>query len=174
MSLGGEEVLKAIRERRTVRSFKPDKVPRELLTKVLDAARWSPSGSNAQEWRFIVVTNERVVKALRMFSPGWLNNAPAVIAVCVDREWAYRKAGELGRDRMYLIDIGIAIQTIALAAHALGLGTNIMLSFSPEAVKEILNPPPNWEVVALIAIGYPERIPKAPPRLPLEELVVWR
>lgn len=169
-----ENLIKVIKTRRTVRAFKDDKVPKELILKILDTARWAPSGSNAQEWRFIVVTKESLLKAMKMFSPGWLSNAPVAIVVCCDRERAYEKAGTLGRDIMYLVDSGIVIQTIALLAHAMGLATNIIMSFSPEAIKRLLNLPKGWDVVAIIAIGYPKEIPKAPPRLPLDKLIIWR
>ena len=167
-------LIDIIKSRRTIRSFEDREVPKEVIERILEVARWSPSGSNAQEWRFVVVTDKKLLKALRMFSPGWLGEAPVVIAVCADREWAYKVAGKLGRDRMYLIDSGIVIQSIVLLAHALGLGTNIIASFSPEAIRELLNIPDSWDVVALIAMGYPKEVPKAPPRLPLDKLVIWR
>lgn len=168
-------LIDLVKTRRTIRTFKRGvKVPRELIEAILEAARWSPSGSNAQEWRFIVVTDEKLLRAMKMFSPGWLGEAPTAIVVCADKERAYRIAGELGRSKMYLIDIGIVVQTIALLAHAMGLGTNIIMSFSQEAVAELLEVPDTWEVVVIIAVGYPEAVPQPPPRLPLDELVVWR
>ncbi|RLG88316.1 MAG: nitroreductase family protein [Thermoprotei archaeon] len=163
-----------VKTRRTIRSFRDEDVPKELIEKILDIARWSPSGSNAQEWRFIVVTNRDLLKAMKMFSPGWLGDSPAAIVICADREWAYKVAGILGRDVMYLIDAGIVMQTIALLAHTLGLGTNIILSFSKEALRELLQIPKNWDIVAIIALGYPKEIPKPPPRLPLTKLMIWR
>jgi len=169
-----EVVKNIIKTRRTVRVFKDIKVPKELIHEILETARWAPSGSNAQEWRFVVVTEENLLKAMKMFSPGWLSNAPAAIVVCADKEWAFEKAGSLGRDIMYLVDVGIVIQTIALLAHAMGLATNIMMSFSPEAIKRLLNVPESWEVIAIIAIGYPKEVPEAPPRLSLDKLVIWR
>jgi len=178
MEPGRQDVVKVvedvIRTRRTVRVFKDIKVPKEIIHEILDTARWAPSGSNAQEWRFVVVTEERLLKAIKMFSPGWLNNAQTAIVVCVDKEWAFEKAGSLGRDIMYLVDVGIVMQTIALLAHAMGLATNIIMSFSPDAVKRLLDVPESWEVVAIIAIGYPKEIPEPPPRLPLDKLVIWR
>lgn len=169
-----QAVIDVIKSRRTIRNFEDKDVPKSVLEKILDTARWAPSGSNAQEWRFIVITDKKLLKALKMFSPGWLGQAPAAIVVCADKAWAYRVAGKLGRDKMYLVDVGIVIQTIALTAHSLGLGTNIIMSFSPEAVKELLKLPNNWEVIAIIALGYPKEIPKPPPRLPLSKLVIWR
>lgn len=168
-------LIDVIKTRRTIRKFKKDaRVPKEIIEKILDVARWSPSGSNAQEWRFIVVTNERLLKAMKMFSPGWLGEAPAAIVVCADKDWAYKVAGTLGRDKMYLVDIGIVVQTIALLAHAMGLGTNIIMSFPQEAMSELLDVPRSWEIVIIVAIGYPDEAPSPPPRIPLSELVVWR
>ena len=51
-------LLEAIKSRRSIRAFKPDPVPREVLTELLDVARWSPSGTNAQPWEFFVLTGE--------------------------------------------------------------------------------------------------------------------
>ncbi|HHX64725.1 MAG TPA: hypothetical protein GX702_07545, partial [Chloroflexi bacterium] len=52
------ETLQAIRGRRSVRAYKSDSVPREVIAGVLDAARWAPSGSNRQRWRVTVLTGE--------------------------------------------------------------------------------------------------------------------
>ncbi|MEM0241045.1 MAG: nitroreductase family protein [Thermosphaera sp.] len=174
-SSSADVLINVIKTRRTIRKFKRNvKVPKEVIEKILDIARWSPSGSNAQEWRFVVVMDEKLLKAMKMFSPGWLGEAPAAIVVCADRDWSYRVAGVLGRDRMYLVDVGIVVQTIALLAHAMGLGTNIIMSFSREAISELLSIPHSWEAVVIMAIGYPDEEPKPPPRRPLSELVVWR
>jgi len=170
-----DPLINVIKTRRTIRRFKKDaKVPREVIERILDVARWSPSGSNAQEWRFIVITDEKLLKAMKMFSPGWLGEAPIAIVLCADKDRSYKVAGTLGRDKMYLIDVGIVVQTIALLAHAMGLGTNIIMSFSQEAMSELLNVPRNWEVVVIMAIGYPDEAPKPPPRVPLSELAIWR
>ena len=50
------ELLEAIKSRKSIRAFKPDQVPREVLTELLDVARWAPSGTNTQPWEFIVLT----------------------------------------------------------------------------------------------------------------------
>ncbi len=57
------ELLEALRTRKSIRAFKPEAVPRDLITKVLEAARWSPSWGNTQPWELVVVTGDRV-KAL--------------------------------------------------------------------------------------------------------------
>ncbi|MEM4880659.1 MAG: nitroreductase family protein [Desulfurococcaceae archaeon] len=164
-----------VKTRRTVREYSEESVPREVVETVLDLARWSPSGSNVQDWRFVVVTDKKLLKAIKMFSPGWLGGGnPVAIVICSDRKWAYEKAGPLARDVMYLVHAGIVAQTIALLAHAMGLGTNMIMSFSKEAVKKILDLPESWDPVMIILLGYPKHIPEPPPRLALSELVVWR
>ena len=52
------ELLEAIKSRKSIRAFKPDQVPREVLTELLDVARWAPSGTNTQPWEFFVLTEK--------------------------------------------------------------------------------------------------------------------
>jgi nitroreductase len=86
-----------------------------------------------------VVTDRNLLKAIKMLSPGWLGGGnPVAIEICSDKKWAYEKAGPLSRDTMYLVHAGIVAQTIALLAHAMCLGTNMIMSFSKEAVKSML------------------------------------
>ena len=56
------DVATAIRERRSIRAFLPDRVPDEVVTEVLDEARWAPSWGNAQDWRVFVVTGEALAR----------------------------------------------------------------------------------------------------------------
>lgn len=170
-----EVVAEVVKSRRTIREYTDEPVPREVVEKILDIARWSPSGSNVQDWRFVVVTERKLLKAIKMFSPGWIGGGnPVAVVICSDRKWAYEKAGPLARDVMYLVHAGIVAQTIALLAHSMGLGTNMIMSFSKEAVKQILSLPEHWDPVMIMLIGHPKHTPEPPPRLPLSELVVWR
>lgn len=172
---GFETVAEVVKKRRTIREFTDEPVPREVVERILDIARWSPSGSNVQDWRFVVVTDKKLLKAIKMFSPGWIGGgSPVAIVICSDKKWAYERAGPLARDVMYLVHAGIAAQTIALLAHSMGLGTNMIMSFSKEAVKRVLELPEHWDPVMVILLGYPKQTPSPPPRLPLSELVVWR
>lgn len=164
-------MFKAIYERRSIRSFKKGKVGDELIVKVLDAARWAPSGGNIQPWRFIVVKDEKMVRLIKMFSPGLFGEPPVVIVVCSDKREAYRKGGEIGRDYLSIVDCAMATQNILLAAYALGLGTCVVKSFNSQAVKKILKLPDHVEPELLVTLGYPLETPKPPPRKPLNEIV---
>lgn len=170
-----EVVAEVVKGRRTIREYTDEAPPKDVVERILDLARWSPSGSNVQDWRFVVVTDKKLLKAIKMFSPGWLGGGnPVAVVICSDRKWAYEKAGPLARDTMYLVHAGIVAQTIALLAYAMGLGTNMIMSFSKEAVKSMLELPEHWEPVMIVLIGYPKHVPEPPPRLPLNELVFWR
>ena len=76
----------AIEQRRSIRKFKHDDVPDEVLSELLDAARLAPSGSNAQPWRFKIVkereNKERLVKAA--YDQSFIAEAPVVIVCCAD------------------------------------------------------------------------------------------
>lgn len=52
------DLVEAIKSRKSIRGFRPDPVPQEVLAQVLDIARWSPSGVNAQSWEFVVLTGD--------------------------------------------------------------------------------------------------------------------
>ena len=142
------DVFDAIRKRRSVRSYQDRPVEKEKLEKVLEAARLAPSAKNRQEWRFIVVTDEEKIKMLVDACKGqrFVGEAPVVIAGLADPSVS----------RWYKVDIGIAMEHMALEAVELGLGTCWIGAFYPEKVKEILDIPDEKEVVALLTLGYPK------------------
>ena len=92
------EVYEAALGRRSVTSFQPKAVPTALIQKMLEAARWAPSASNIQPWKFIVVKDPSMVDMIRKVSPGIFGKPTALIVVCSDQERAYRLGGEQGRD----------------------------------------------------------------------------
>ena len=164
------DVLEAIRSRRSIRKFKTDPIPDDLLIKILDAGRWAPSGSNIQPWLFIVVKDPKILKLVKMFSPGLFGDPPVVIAICSDKKRAFEVGGELARDYLTVTDCSMAAQNMMLAAHALGLGTCVIKSFSAQAIKKILKLPKHIEPELLLSIGYPDEQPSPPLRRPLEEI----
>jgi nitroreductase len=78
--------MEAIVQRRSVRNFKPDPLPAEVLKQLVEAARLAPSGSNTQPWRFLVVTDSQERKQLRAVaaSQKFIEEAPAVFVCCAD------------------------------------------------------------------------------------------
>jgi nitroreductase len=79
-------VMEAIKQRRSIRGFKPDAVPEEFIIEMLEAARLAPSGSNRQPWRFIIVTDseEKARLSKICFDQAFIKQAPVVFICCTD------------------------------------------------------------------------------------------
>lgn len=125
------EVFECIRRRRTVREFKPDAVPEEVVYKILQAGRWSPSSSNSQPWHFVVVQNRETLQRLAEIATqgAFIGNAPLAIATVMDN--ATRPQ----------LDAGRALQQMELVAWSEGLGTSSVGISSVEqqnGVKDLL------------------------------------
>ncbi|MCL6581111.1 MAG: nitroreductase family protein [Firmicutes bacterium] len=166
----GLDFLELARTRRSIRRYRPDPVPEELLLRVLEAARWAPSAVNSQPWHFVVVRDpgrrsELAARARVLGFIGWkhLAQAPVVVAV----------VGDPRGNRYYVVDCALAGMNLLLQAHALGLGTCWVGGFGQEQVRGPLGVPPHLEVVGLVTMGWPAETPAPPPRLPLERLVSW-
>ncbi len=82
------DVMEAIKERRSIRSYKENPVPQELLEQILEAGRLAPSSSNFQSWKFKVVTDKLARGALRgaAMDQKFIEEAPVVIVACLDLE----------------------------------------------------------------------------------------
>lgn len=171
-----DDFMKVIAGRRSIRRYRKDKIPEESLDKLLEAMRWSPSWANTQCWEVVVVRQQETrakLQAILGRNPAHdaVLQVPAVLVLCAKKGKAgFKKDGpttKLGDWFMY--DIGIANQNLCLAAHALGLGTVIVGSFDQDAVGEVLGVPPEYQVVSMLPVGYPDHEPKAPPRREVSE-----
>ena len=169
------EFFEAIQKRRSIRKFKKEDIPDELIQKALSAAILAPSAGNLQSWYFIVVKNKEIKLLLQEAAWGqsWIGEAPVVIVVCADlnRNAIY---GERGRSLFVFHDTGAAIENLLLAATALELGSVWVGAFNEQEVGKILNlDTPKLLPVALIPLGYPAEKPSGVPRRPLKEVVKY-
>ncbi len=143
--------IKELRESK--RAFRPDKVSREKIYKILDAARWSPSAANMQPARFLVLDTEETIQKIK---PGlaegnyWALKAPVIIVVFSKPELDYQSE----RIRYYTFDTGQAVMSLIYAAVDNGLMAHPMAGFSGEKIKEIFGIPPDMDVIVVIALGY--------------------
>ena len=153
-------VIQAIRSRRVVRALTDEPVDRVTVEAILEAARWAPTAGNRHLQRFVVTDDPGTLRALRMVSPGMVQRPTAVVAVCVDWE-AVAAYGFPRHVTGPYVDVGTALATILLAAHALGVGAGPVSSFSRAAVGAVLRLPPGWTAEVLVCLGYP-----APAQLP--------
>lgn len=149
------DFYEVIKTRRSVRSYKPDPVPEEIVRRVLDAARIAPSGSNRQPWKFILVTNPEMKRKLVPLCEGqsFIAEAPILIIAC-GRNIRFNRGSYMG-DYSMLVDVAIAVDHLTLAARAEGLGTCWIGSFDNRGIKKLLGIPEGVEVVALTPLGYP-------------------
>ncbi|NPA15867.1 MAG: hypothetical protein GXO44_04865 [Deferribacteres bacterium] len=181
------ELREAIKGRRSIRKYKPDPVPKEVIEELFEYALWAPSGMNRQNWYFVVVTGKMrdevvkicerayreyigrkvekvfshkpdVVKETKSFF-ATLGGAPVVIL-------AYAIPGPES-EKTDIQSVSAAIQNLLLLAHEKGLGTCWMtgpISHADEFSKLLGIKDKNF--VALITLGYPDETPKAPKRKP--------
>jgi len=166
------DVFEAIRTRRSIRRYQKKTVEQEKLSRVLEAARLSPSATNSQPWKFIVVTDPEVKEKLRAaYNRDWFISAPVIIVGCAlpSKAWV-RHDGE----EYWKVDVAIAMQSLILAARAEKLGTCWIGAFREEEVKKALGIPEDARVVAMTPLGYPaEEKGPVTNRKPLDEIVSY-
>ena len=165
------EVLQAIRTRRVVRHMTAEPIAREQLIEVLKAARWAPNAGNRRLHRFVVIQRPDTVRLVRMVAPGMFQHPAAIVVICIDG----RRAAQYGMPRQNMgvyVDVGTALQTMLLAAHALGLGAGPVTSFSKAAVGVLLNLPAQLSPEVLVCLGQPA-VGGPPPMRPRER-ITWQ
>ena len=170
------DLFDVVRTRRSVRTYRPEPIPQEVLSRVLDAARIAPSGSNRQPTRLIVVKDEQTKENLVPLCHNQAFVAAAPVVICaVGRNINYDR-GEWMGDYAMIVDVAIAVDHLTLAARAEGLGTCWIGSFSNAKLREFFKLPEDVNVVALTPLGYPDGDLFTDPegRIPLEEFVMWQ
>ena len=142
-------VFEAIRKRYSCRSYKPDPIEPEKLTRLLEAARLAPSARNLQDWRFVVVTDTETKNKLSLaaYDQKFVAQAGAVIAACSISDHVMRCGQPIAP-----IDIAIALEHIALQAVSENLATCWIGSFYPEKVRAILNIPNDIAIIELMTV----------------------
>ena len=167
-------VNEAIHERRSVRRFKPEAIKESDINELLEAAIKAPTAGNVQPWKFSVIRKEEVKRSLSVaaLNQGWVLEAPVVVVVMADLDRAARSYGRRGVELYCIQDTAAAIQNILLAGVQKGIYGCWIGAFLEEQVSSILNLPSSIRPLALLPLGYPERVPAAPPRLGVQE-VLW-
>jgi nitroreductase len=167
------DFYETVQRRLSVRSYKPDPVPEDVLNRVLEAGRLAPSAKNFQPWKFIVVKDPAIRAALVPACRGQtsVGEAPVVICGCAVEEQVWKGMG--GYWSAEAVDLAIALEHMVLAAAAEGLGTCWIGAFGEAEVREVLSIPEGVKPIALTPLGYPARESKPRPRKPLSEIVCY-
>lgn len=150
------ELLEAIRDRRSVRSYLDKPVEQYKIEKILEAARWAPSAGNLQSVEYVIVKDKETKEKLSHASHGQAqpSEAPVNIVVCVN----FRRIshyGERGKELYSIQESGACIQNLMLAAHSLGLGTCWIGAFDEDLAREAVRIPDHARPVGIITLGYP-------------------
>jgi nitroreductase len=164
-------LFEAIAKRRSVRSFADKPVERAKLESIFNAVRMAPSARNAQEWRFVLMTDPAT--RLRVAEAGgqpFLRECPVIVAACALTDRRIMMCGEPA----YLVDLSIAVDHLMLAAEAMGLGTCYVGMFDADVVRRELAIPEQVPISALVALGYPkdDDLPLPKHRLSMDEIVM--
>ena len=166
-----QAVLDNIKTRRVVRQMSAQSIERSQIETVLEAARWAPSGGNLRPNRYLVIQDAETRRLIRLVAPGMFQKAPALILICLN--WDVVAEHSLPpSDRALYIDVGTAAQTMMLAAHAIGLASGPVTSFSKEAVKVILNLPASHSPEMFICLGHKD--PAAAAGMRAWQTITWR
>jgi nitroreductase len=159
------QLMELIKGRRSIRRYEEKEIPEQDLQQVLESIKWSPSWANSQCWEVVVVRDharkERLQGALKDTNPAKkaIVQAPVVLVLCGKTRIAGFYKGQVTTKfgDWFMFDLGIATQSLCLAAYDLGLGTVIVGMFDHDKTKEILGVTEEFEVVAMIPIGYPAK-----------------
>ena len=189
------QIFSVIRNRRTVRKFKSNPVPREHIMKILEAAHFAPTAGNQQPWRFLVIQDRNKLDRLKEAASSWylekyqqkkksseeefvriksvikktMENAlsaPVYVAVLVDSKAEYP-------DYIFY-DGTLAAGYLMIAARALGYGTGFYTTFFPEdEIRDFFSIPERYRLICFTPIGVPDSWPEMPGKKKTEELVIF-
>lgn len=163
------DLLEGIYSRRSLRHYSPEAVSRDDLLEIVRAGTWAPSGLNNQPWRFAIVTGRGLrekIAGLTKYSR-IIMEAPASIAVFVDREAMYHEVKDYQA-------MGACIQNMLLAAHSLGLGAVWLgeILKNGNRVRQFLELPETLDLMAVVAVGHPANRGKTSHRRAIGEVIL--
>jgi len=149
------EILELIKERWSPRAFSSRRPDIETLNRLFEAARWAASSDNEQPWRYLVARAEdgdRHETLASCLFPGnaWARKAPVLAMSIAARNFA--KTGKL--NRVALHDVGAASALLTLQGMSMGVFVHQMAGFDTEKARQVCQIPPDYDPVAMMALGY--------------------
>jgi len=171
------ELVQVLKGRRSIRNFQSQEVPEEVLNLILEAVQWSPSWANTQCWEVVVVKNQdtkqKLQETLSQGNPATraMVEAPAILVLCGKQGSSGFYKGQVTTKfgDWFMFDLGLATQSLCLAAWNLGLGTVVVGLFDHNRAAAVLGVPEGYELVAMLPLGYPAKQPAAPKRREISE-----
>lgn len=150
-----------IRQRRTIRKFRQERLERALLEKLVDAARLAPSANNMQPLKYIIVDDANTTEQFFQYvkwagyiapagNPGEGEKPVAYIVILLDTQ--VRTTG-------FELDVGAAAQNIFITALEEGVGSCWMGAIDRNGIRKFLNIPERYDINSVAALGYPAESP---------------
>lgn len=164
-------VMDVVRMRKSSRAFADKPVEEEIIRSLFEAARWAPSSRNEQPWKYIYATSsqtdlwERIFHSLTEGNKIWVRHAPLLIVSMMRKN--FTRDGALNPTAAY--DLGAANAFLTLQATSMGLNVRQMAGFYPDKIKDALRIPNEYEVIAVMAVGYATHPGKLPAELQQRE-----
>ena len=148
-----------------IREYSKQKISKETIDKILEAARLTGTGLNTQHWRFIVVEERNNLNQLAEDSTSgkWVAEAKFAIIVLTNPKYKYHK-----------IDAGRVLQSMQLAAWNFGVGSGLFTGIKEQNLRKDFNIPEEMDITLVVGFGYPAKknlTGKRKNRLPIKELV---
>ncbi|MFA5102832.1 MAG: nitroreductase family protein [Candidatus Thermoplasmatota archaeon] len=151
------DTFEVIISRRSIRKYKKQIIPEELLQKLLRAAFSAPSAGNQQPWHFVILDDRKLLNIIHTFHPS--------ARILIEADKAVLVCGDLHLEKFkgyWMIDCAAATQNILLAAHSLGLGACWLGLYPREGrvagMRKLLQLPTHIIPFALVSLGFPAEI----------------
>ena len=179
------EYSELIKLRHSCRNYSKAPIAPEILDEILEAGRIAPSAQNRQPWRYIVVTNNELIKKIALHSIVSLPNlfikeAPVLILACGD----VKSSLKFNKQDYYLVDVAISFQQMMLAGWNHGIGSCWIAAFDETSLKKLIDLPDHYRIVGLSPFGYPKSknlysrlislVAGSKNRKPINEIVIYK
>ena len=175
------ELQTCIEQSRSVRKYKDQSVPRELIREIIRAATFAPSWKNSQVSRYYVAegdTKKELATYLGEFNGRNVQNAPVlIVSTVVDKRSGFTRAGEYEthlKDGFQYYDCGMQSMNLCLKAHELGLATLVMGIYDEAAIRKLFAIDESQIIVAVTAVGYADGETSMPKRKSVDDITVFK
>lgn len=175
------ELQTCIEQRRSVRKYKNQSVPRELIREIIKAATFAPSWKNSQVSRYYVAegnAKKEWASYLGEFNGRNVQDAPVlIVSTVVNKRSGFTRAGEYEthlKDGFQYYDCGMQSMNLCLKAHELGLATLVMGIYDEAAIRKLFNIDESQIIVAVTAVGYADGETSMPKRKSVDDITVFK
>ncbi len=179
-----KEQIESIQQHRSIRKYKPDAIPPEVLHGILESGIRASNTGSMQLYSVIVTQDKKLIEELSPlhFNQPMVKQAPVHVTLCADvhrfHQWCEQRGAEPGYDNLLwfmnaTVDAALVSQNMALEAENQGLGICYLGTclFNAKGFVEILKMPKGVFPVATMVMGYPDEDPPLTPRFPLNGVV---